>query len=118
MLEGINNLGVPSRVAGPAPQATGGVVPKFEVPAAAAEDGGFPPVPPPEVLASLDKAARVIDELSARRMNLHFAVDDKTKKIEVEVRDGNGKLVRYIPTSKALDVLAGDVSALAFDARG
>ena len=118
MLDGISAFGGPGRIAGPAPKTTSPVTAEFKVPQGAAPAEAYPAVPPPEVLSSLDKAARVVEELAARQVNLYFAVDEKTQKVEVEVRDGNGKLMRTIPQSKALDVLAGDLSGLGVDTRG
>ncbi len=117
MLDGISAVGGPGRVTGPAPRTMQPVEAEFRVPQDAASDEAYPPVPPPEVLASLDKAARVIDELAARQVNLRFAVDEKTRKVEVEVRDENGKLVRMIPQSRALDALAGDLTGLGVELR-
>src|SRR4051794_13616235 len=113
MLDSINTLGAAGQITGPARKANEPVAPAFQVQPATRTEDGFPATPPPEVLASLDKAARVLDELSSRQVNLRFQVDDKTQKVHVEVRNGKGELVRQIPTSKALDVLAGDVSAVA-----
>jgi hypothetical protein len=118
MLDGISAVGGQGRVAGPAPRKTEPVTAEFRVPQAPGAAESFPATPPPEVLASLDKAARVLEELAARQVNLHFAVDEKTRRVEVEVRDGNGKLVRTIPQGRALDVLGGDLTGLAVDARG
>lgn len=112
MLDGINNLGAGSRITGPAPKANEPVGPAFKVDAAHAPENGFPATPPPEVLASLDKAARVIEELASRQVNLRFSVDDRTQKVHVEVRNGKGDLVRQIPATTGLDVLAGDVPAV------
>lgn len=116
MIEGIGQLGATPRPTGSRP--TTEARPAFRLPDAAKADSGFPATPPTEVLASLDKAARVIEELAAKQVNLHFEVDDSTNTVRVEVRDGNGNVVRNIPTSKALDVLAGDHAGLAYDARG
>jgi hypothetical protein len=118
MLDGISAVGGQGRIGGPAPRKTEPVKAEFKVPQAPNAAESFPATPPPEVLASLDKAARVLEELTARQVNLHFAVDEKTQRVEVEVRDGNGKLVRMIPQTKALDVLGGDLTALSVDARG
>ena len=113
MLEGINPAGgqpqinVPSRKAADRADAT------FRVAAPQEPQLGFPASPPPEALAELDKAARVLDELAKKQVSLHFEVDDASSKIRVQVRDGGGNVLREIPNTKLLDVLAGDKSALA-----
>jgi hypothetical protein len=116
MIDGIGQLGATPRLNGPT-RPTAETRPAFRLPDSA-KDSGFPATPPTEVLASLDKAARVIEELASKRVNLHFEVDDHTNTVRVEVRDGHGNVVRQIPTSKALDVLAGDHAGLTFDGRG
>ena len=118
MLDGINPLGGQPQVNGTSRKPIERTDAVFRVAAAPQPDTGFPATPPPEALAELDKAARVLDELSAKQVNLHFEVDDKTDRIRVQVKDGSGNVMREIPTTKLLDVLAGDKSALALDARG
>jgi hypothetical protein len=118
MFDPISAVGGASRVAAPASKPVAPATTEFKIPTTPAADEGFPATPPPEVLASLDKAARVIEELASRQVNLHFAVDEKSQRVEVEVRDGSGKLVRKIPQEKALDVLAGDLGGLTVEARG
>jgi hypothetical protein len=114
MLEGINPLGGQTQVNGPSRKAVDRGEAVFRVAAPQQEqDFGFPATPPPEALAELDKAARVLDELSTKQVNLHFEVDDSSQNIHVQVRDAGGKVLREIPATKLLDVLAGDKSALA-----
>ena len=119
MLEGISSpLGAQPQVNGPARKQADRANATFSVQQAPQEpDFGFPATPPPEALAELDKAARVLDELSSKQVNLHFEVDDSSSKIHVQVRDGSGNVLREIPATKMLDVLAGDKSALMVDAR-
>jgi hypothetical protein len=118
MLEGINPAGgqpqinVPSRKAADRADATFRVAAPQE-PELGFPELGFPASPPPEALAELDKAARVLDELAKKQVSLHFEVDDASSKIRVQVRDGGGNVLREIPNTKLLDVLAGDKSALA-----
>jgi uncharacterized FlaG/YvyC family protein len=63
--------------------------------------------PPPEVQQDLATAQQVIDDLTARQVNLHFNVDHDTGKVRVEMIDGNGKLIKEIPARRLLDTLSG-----------
>ena len=38
---------------------------------------------------------------------LHFAYDDSSKRVVIQVRDTNGNVLDTIPPSKALDVVSG-----------
>jgi flagellar protein FlaG len=80
----------------------------------------FPASPPPEVLDSLDTAGRVLQELVAARIDLHFEIDGSgaSKRVHVQVRDADGRVVREIPAGHALDVMSGDrLPGLVFDER-
>jgi hypothetical protein len=75
--------------------------------------------PPAEVLASLDTAARVLEDLQAREVNMRIEVNKKTNEIEVELVDSDGQILRRIPATRALDFLAGGAgSGLAVDELG
>jgi flagellar protein FlaG len=114
MLDGINPLGGQTQVNGLSRKALDRGNAVFSVPSAQAQqDLGFPATPPPDALAELDKAARVLDELGKKQVNLHFEIDDTSKRIHVQVRDNGGNVLREIPATRLLDVLAGDKSALA-----
>lgn len=63
--------------------------------------------PPPAVQQEFDVAARVIEELSSRQVNLHFEVDHEAGKVRVQVLSGDGSVVREIPTRSLLDTLSG-----------
>ncbi len=63
--------------------------------------------PPPEVQQDLATAQQVIADLAARQVNLHFDVDHTTGKVRVEVIDGEGKVIKEIPTRRLLDTLSG-----------
>jgi uncharacterized FlaG/YvyC family protein len=63
--------------------------------------------PPPDVLEALDTAARVLEELAAKRISLHFEYDDHANQVRVQVISGDGKLVREIPPSVLVDIAAG-----------
>jgi hypothetical protein len=63
--------------------------------------------PPPAVQQEFDVAARVIEELSSRQVNLHFEVDHQAGKVRVQVLSGDGSVVREIPARSLLDTLSG-----------
>ena len=67
----------------------------------------LPPYPPREVLDEVDAAAERVDELAAMNRELHFSTDAETGRVIVEVRDLDGNVIRTIPPSHALDVMAG-----------
>jgi uncharacterized FlaG/YvyC family protein len=72
--------------------------------------------PPAAVEQQLDVAARVIEELSARQVNLHFEVDHDAGKVRVQVLNGEGSVVREIPARSLFDTLSG--GGLIVDERG
>jgi len=49
----------------------------------------IPDVPPAEVFAELDAAARALDELSARAAQLTLGMDDHTRGLRIELQDGD-----------------------------
>jgi hypothetical protein len=63
--------------------------------------------PPPEVLDEVDAAAARAEALAAANRELHFRLDDDSGRVVVEVRDLDGNVVRTIPPSEALDIMAG-----------
>jgi len=66
-----------------------------------------PSRPPAEVLAEMEAASRRYDELRSQQRELHFTRDETQNRVVVEVRDLEGNVLRTIPPSKALDVIAG-----------
>lgn len=70
-------------------------------------DLGIPAAPPPEVLVEIAAAATRARELAEANRELHFRADEGSGRIVVEVRDFEGRVVRTIPPSHALDVMAG-----------
>jgi hypothetical protein len=70
-------------------------------------DIGIPSSPPPDVLDAIAAAAARARELAEANRELHFRRDEASGRIIVEVRDFDGNVVRTIPPSKALDVMAG-----------
>jgi uncharacterized FlaG/YvyC family protein len=79
---------------------------KVEVVPAATVDA-LPSRPPLEVLHEMEAAARRYDELRSQQRELHFRHDANLNRVVVEVRDLDGNVLRTIPPSKALDVIAG-----------
>jgi catechol 2,3-dioxygenase-like lactoylglutathione lyase family enzyme len=67
----------------------------------------FPVYPPAEVLDEVGAAADRAEALAAANRELHFRVDDESGRVVVEVRDFDGNVIRTIPPSEALDVMAG-----------
>jgi hypothetical protein len=73
----------------------------------------IPAAPPQEVLDGLDTAARVLNDLDAKQVDLHLAVDDHTGRVHVELRDAEGQVLRRVPSGQALDLLAGEQGGIA-----
>ena len=69
--------------------------------------GGIPAVPPEDALREVDRAAARAAELWRDQRELHFAMDEDSGRVIVRVRDLDGRVIRTIPPSEALDVLSG-----------
>jgi FlaG protein len=67
----------------------------------------LPPSPPPEVLDEVARARDRAAELAADNRELHFSTDEKSGRVIVQVRDLEGNVIRTIPPSDALMVMAG-----------
>ena len=80
---------------------------RFEVSGATAELGVIPEAPPPDALREVDRAAQRADELWRDQRELHFEIDQDSNRVIVQVRDLDGRVIRTIPPSEALDVLSG-----------
>ena len=79
----------------------------------------IPALPPADLLYELDRAASVIDELVARQVGVHFAVDERTGRLHVHVVHDEGKPLREISATRLLDVLSsGSASGLALNTVG
>ena len=70
-------------------------------------DTTIPPSPPPDVLREVKDAGRRAEELWLAQRELHFSVDDDTGRVIVQVRDLEGRVIRTIPPSEALDIMSG-----------
>lgn len=80
--------------------------PKLAVVEGATVDA-LPSRPPAEVLREMEQASARYDELRSQQRELHFTHDPTQNRVVVEVRDLEGNVLRTIPPSKALDVIAG-----------
>jgi len=69
-------------------------------------DLSIPSSPPPDLRAEMAAAAQRADELREQGRELHFEIDDRGRVI-IEVRDLEGNVIRSIPPSRMLDVVAG-----------
>jgi hypothetical protein len=65
----------------------------------------IPDLPPAELLAELDAAARVLDELTARAAELTLGMDEQTGSLRIDLHD-DGKSHRLAP-AQLLELLAG-----------
>jgi flagellar protein FlaG len=63
--------------------------------------------PPTEVLDAIGAAAERAAELRADNRELHFHKDQESGRVIVEVRDLEGNVIRTIPPSHALNIMAG-----------
>jgi hypothetical protein len=64
----------------------------------------IPHTPPAEVLAELDAAARVLDELTARAVELTLVMDEQTRSLRIDLAD-DGETQRLAP-AQLLELLA------------
>jgi len=80
---------------------------RLVAPADTADIGVVPDSPPPDALREVDRAAERAEELWRDHRELHFEMDEDSGRVIVQVRDLDGRVIRTIPPSEALDVLAG-----------
>jgi uncharacterized FlaG/YvyC family protein len=92
-----------SPLAGAAPAA----VPGVSTAAADTKLDAIPPAPTEEARRMVDRAAEVVDDLYKNNRELHFSVDESTRRVVIEVRDLEGHVLKTIPPATALDVMAG-----------
>jgi FlaG protein len=67
----------------------------------------LPASPPAEALDAVAEARARAAELAAANRELHFSKDEETGRVIVQVRDLEGNVIRTIPPSEALAVMAG-----------
>ena len=65
------------------------------------------PTPPPEVRREVQAAAGRAEQLRREQRELHFELDEDTGRVVVQVRDLDGRVIRTIAPSEALDVMSG-----------
>jgi hypothetical protein len=67
----------------------------------------FPSSPPSEVLDQMTAAAHTYESLRAQGHELHFAHDNQSGRIAIELRDRDGNSVRAVSPSEALEIAGG-----------
>ena len=72
-----------------------------------ADIGAIPDEPPPDALREVDRAAARAEELWNDQRELHFEMDEDSGRVIVQVRDLDGRVIRTIPPSEALDIMSG-----------
>ena len=72
-----------------------------------ADIGGIPAQPPVDALREVDRAAARAEELWNDKRELHFEMDEDSGRVIVQVRDIDGRVIRTIPPSEALDIMSG-----------
>ncbi len=68
-----------------------------------------PPTPPADALRDVEAAARRVEWLREHGRELHFETENG--ELRVEVRDLDGRVVRVIRPSEALNIATGDAPA-------
>lgn len=63
--------------------------------------------PPPELLEEIAAAARTNERLRASGQNVAFIQDEHSGRVTIELRDGDGALLRTLSVVEALDLAAG-----------
>jgi hypothetical protein len=81
-----------------APAVPGAIVDRSDV---------LPAGPPPEVLAEVDAAWDRAAQLASGNRELHFARDEASGRVIIEVRTLDGEVLKTIPPAKALAVMSG-----------
>jgi hypothetical protein len=71
----------------------------------AAPPAGIPSSPPRDVLWEVEDAAARVDELHAAQRDLHFELDETTGRVSIELRDLDGRAIRDVAPSEALDIV-------------
>jgi hypothetical protein len=68
-----------------------------------------PEWPPESVWREVDEAAQVWDDLQARGRELHFELDEDTGRLNIEIRDLEGKTVGPVSPIEAVAIASGFV---------
>jgi hypothetical protein len=69
--------------------------------------GDVPPAPTPEARELVAKAAEVVEQMRKNNRELHFSRDEDSNRVVIQVRDLEGNVIKTIPPSEALDIMAG-----------
>ena len=69
--------------------------------------GDVPPAPTPEARELVAKAAEVVEMLHQNNRELHFSRDEEQNRIVIQVRDLEGNVIKTIPPSAAMSIMAG-----------
>jgi hypothetical protein len=69
--------------------------------------GDVPPAPTPEARELVAKAAEVAEQMFKNNRELHFSKDEETNRVVIQVRDLDGKVLKTIPPTEALNIMAG-----------
>jgi hypothetical protein len=72
-----------------------------------ADIGDIPAQPPIDALREVDRAAARAEELWKDKCELHFEMGEDSGRVIVQVRDLEGRVIRAMPPSEALDILSG-----------
>jgi hypothetical protein len=80
----------------------------FSLPGKDSVDVTVPATPPREVLDEVDKASQIAQKMAADNRELHFEMDKESRRVIIQVKDLDGKVIRTIPPSEALSVMSGD----------
>lgn len=69
--------------------------------------GDVPPAPTPEARELVAKAAEVAEQMFKNNRELHFLRDEDTNRVVIQVRDLDGKVLKTIPPSEVMNIMAG-----------
>jgi hypothetical protein len=69
---------------------------------------GLAATPPPALLLALDRAAKAVADLEARRLSVRF-VTGPDARMGAQVVDADGNVLRRLPVAQALELLSGPV---------
>lgn len=69
--------------------------------------GDVPPAPTPEARELVAMAADVVEQMRKNNRELHFSHDEDSGRLVIQVRDLDGKVLKTIPPSQALNIMAG-----------
>lgn len=67
----------------------------------------IPSLPPPEVLEGMGLASRAYERLRASGRELAFVTDPRTAQLTIQIQDLQGREIRAITPSEALDAASG-----------